>query len=312
MAFTAPVETYSKKIVAVTIGTGDKAVTIGGESTFPLYGFEGEVPNMPAIAMEVFDNNPQDWEDEAKAPFADVLDDPVAWAKKCESEYGAELICLQLLSTEPNGDDRGADEAAAMVKAVLDAISIPLIVLGTDNAEKDSEVLTKVAQVAEGKNIGLGPASEDNYKTVAAAAMGFNHNVVALSPCDVNLAKQLNILLTQLGMPPERLIIDPSTGALGYGLDYTYTIIERLKLAALQQGDEMTAMPVIGNLGLEVWKTKEAKTGDTDEWGVQRVRAVSWEIMTATALLTAGADLLVMRHPEAVDAIKKAREALFS
>lgn len=312
MAFTAPVETYSKKIVAVTIGTGDKAVTIGGESTFPLYGFEGDVPNVPAIAMEVFDNNPQDWEDEAKAPFLDVLSDPVAWAKKCESEYGAELICLQLLSTDPNGDDRGADEAAAMVKAVLDAISIPLIVLGTDNAEKDSEVLTKVAQVAEGKNIGLGPASEDNYKTVAAAAMGFNHNVVALSPCDVNLAKQLNILLTQLGMPPERLIIDPSTGALGYGLDYTYTIIERLKLAALQQGDEMTAMPVIGNLGLEVWKTKEAKTGDTDEWGAQHVRAVSWEIMTATALLTAGADLLVMRHPEAVDAIKKAREALFS
>ena len=312
MAFTAPVETYSKKIVAVTIGTGDQAVTIGGESTFPLYGFEGEVPNKPAIAMEVFDNNPQDWEDEAKAPFSDVLDDPAVWAKKCESEYGAELICLQLRSTDPNGDDSGADEAAATVKDVLDAVSVPLIVLGTDNAEKDSEVLSKVAQAAEGSNIALGPATEDNYKTVAAAAMGFNHNVVALSPCDVNLAKQLNILLTQLGMPAERLIIDPSTGALGYGLDYTYTIIERLKLAALQQGDEMTAMPVMGNLGLEVWKTKEAKTGDTDEWGAQHTRAVSWEIMTATALLTAGADLLVMRNPEAVAAIKKARASLFS
>ncbi len=312
MAFTAPVETYSKKIVAVTLGTGDRAVTIGGESTFPLYGFEGEVPNKPAIAMEVFDNNPQDWEEEAKSPFADVLDDPVAWAQKCETEYGAELICLQLRSTDPNGDDRGADEAAATAKDVLDAVSVPLIVLGTDNAEKDSEVLSKVAQAAEGWNIALGPATEDNYKTVAAAAMGFNHNVVALSPCDVNLAKQLNILLTQLGMPPERLIIDPSTGALGYGLDYTYTIIERLKLAALQQGDEMTAMPVMGNLGLEVWKTKEAKTGDTDEWGAQHIRAVSWEIMTATALITAGADLLVMRNPEAIAAIKKARASLFS
>lgn len=312
MAFTAPVETYSKKIVTVTIGTGDQAVTIGGESTFPLYGFEGEVPNRTAIAMEVFDNNPQDWEEETKAPFADVLDDPVAWAKKCETEYGAELICLQLRSTDPNGDDRGADEAAATAKAVLDAISVPLIVLGTDNAEKDSEVLSKVAQAAEGKNIALGPATEDNYKTVAAAAMGFNHNVVALSPCDVNLAKQLNILLTQLGMPAERLIIDPSTGALGYGLDYTYTIIERLKLAALQQGDEMTAMPVLGNLGLEVWKTKEAKTGDTDDWGAQHTRAVSWEILTATALVTAGADLLIMRNPEAVAAIKKVRENLFS
>jgi acetyl-CoA decarbonylase/synthase complex subunit delta len=312
MAYSAPVETYSKKIVDVTIGTGDKAVTIGGESTFPLYSFEGDVPNKTAIAMEVFDNNPQDWPEEAKAPFADVLDDPVAWAKKCETEYGAELICLQLLSTDPNGEDRGADEAAKVVKDVLDAISVPLIVLGTDNAEKDSEVLPKVAQAAEGKNIALGPATEDNYKTVAAAAMGFNHNVVALSPCDVNLAKQLNILLTQLGMPVERLIIDPSTGALGYGLDYTYTIIERLKLAALQQGDEMTAMPVIGNLGIEVWKTKEAKTGDTDEWGSQHTRAVSWEIMTAMSLVTAGANLLVMRHPEAVAAVKKARDGLFS
>lgn len=311
MAFSAPVETYSKKIHQVTIGTGNNAVTIGGEGTFPLYGFEGDVPNKPAIAMEVYDNNPQDWEDEAKAPFADVLDNPVAWAQKCEKEYGAELICLQLVSTDPNGENRDATEAAETVKAVLDAINVPLIVSGTDNAEKDSEVLAKVAQIAEGKNIALGPATEDNYKTVAAAAMGFNHNVIALSPCDVNLAKQLNILLTQLGIPADRVIIDPSTGALGYGLDYTYTIIERLKLAALQQGDDMTAMPVIGNLGMEAWKTKEAKTGDTPEWGEQHTRAVSWEIMTAMALVTAGANLLVMRHPEAVIAVKKARDAFF-
>jgi acetyl-CoA decarbonylase/synthase complex subunit delta len=312
MAFTAPVETYSKKINTITIGTGDKAVKIGGESTFPLYGFEGEVPNKPAIAMEVFDINPTDWVDEAKAPFADVLGDPVAWAKKCANEYGAELICLQLLGTDPNGANKSADEAAEIVKAILEAVDLPLIVAGTDNAEKDSEVLTKVAQAAEGKNILLGPATEDNYKTVAAAAMGFNHNVIALTPCDVNLAKQLNILLTQLGMAADRIVVDPSTGALGYGLDYTYTIIERLKLAALQQGDEMTAMPVIGNVGLEVWKTKEAKTEDTPEWGSQHVRAVSWEIMTAASLLTAGSDLLVMRHPEAVAAIKATRDSFFS
>jgi acetyl-CoA decarbonylase/synthase complex subunit delta len=312
MAFTAPVESYSKKINDVTIGTGDKAVKIGGENTFPLYGFEGTVSNKPAIAMEVYDINPQDWVEEAKAPFADVLDDPVAWAQKCANEFGAELICLQLRGTDPNGDNKSADEAAEVVKAVLGAVDLPLIVSGTDNAEKDSEVLAKVAQAAEGRNIALGPASEDNYKTVAAAAMGFNHNVIALTPCDVNLAKQLNILLTQLGMPADRIIIDPSTGALGYGLDYTYTIIERLKLAALQQGDEMTAMPVIGNLGMEVWKTKEAKTEDTAEWGSQHTRAVSWEIMTAMALLTAGADLLVMRHPEAVAAVKATRDSFFS
>ncbi len=312
MAFTVPAETFSKKITTVKIGTGPKEVTIGGESTFPLYGFEGEVPNRPAIAMEVYDNNPADWVEQVKEPFADVLSDPVAWAKKCETEYGAELVFLQLASTDPNGDDTSADEAAETVKNVLDAIEVPLIVSGTDNPEKDSEVLQKVAAVAEGKNIAIGPATEDNYKTVAAAAMGFNHNVLALSPCDVNLAKQLNILLTQLGVAKDRIIVDPSTGALGYGLDYTYTIIERLKLAALQQGDEMTGMPVIGNLGVEAWKTKEAKTPDTDEWGSQETRAVSWEIMTAVALATAGADLLVMRHPRAVAGLKTALGQFFS
>lgn len=310
MPFTAPVETHSKRIAEVTIGTGTQAVTLGGENTFPLYGFEGDVPNRPVVAMEVFDNNPVDWSDVAKAPFADVLGDPVAWALKCEKEYGAEVVCLQLAGTDPNGDNKSADEAADTVKGVLDAISVPLVVLGTDNAEKDSDVLQKVAAAAQGKNIALGPATEDNYKTVAAAAMGFDHNVVALSPCDVNLAKQLNILLTQLGLAKERIIIDPSTGALGYGLDYTYTIVERLKLAALQQGDEMTGMPVVGNLGVEVWKTKEAKSEDHPEWGDQETRAVSWEITTAMALATAGANLLVMRHPKAVEGVKKALDAL--
>lgn len=305
MAYTAPVENFPGEIVEVNIGVAPNNVKIGGENTFPLLGFEGDVPNKPKIAMEVFDNNPEDWEAAAKAPFADVLADPVAWAQKCEQEYGAELICLQLQSTDPHGENKGGDEAAETVKKVLEAIKIPLIVLGTDNAEKDSEVLPKVAAAAAGKNIALGPATEDNYKTVAAAAMGFSHNVVSLSPCDVNLAKQLNILLLQLGVVEERIIIDPSTGALGYGLDYTYTIIERLKLAALQQGDEMTKMPIIGNLGMEVWKTKEAKTESNDDWGDQETRAVSWEILTATALATAGADLLVMRHPKAVAGVKK-------
>ncbi len=305
MAYTAPVENFPGEIVEVNIGVAPNNVKIGGENTFPLLGFEGKVPNKPKIAMEVFDNNPTDWDEIAKEPFADVLGDPVAWAQKCEQEYGAELICLQLASTDPNGENTGAQEAANLVKTVLEKIKIPLIVLGTDNAEKDSEVLPKVAAAAAGKNIALGPATEDNYKTVAAAAMGFSHNVVSLSPCDVNLAKQLNILLLQLGVVEERIIIDPSTGALGYGLDYTYTIIERLKLAALQQGDEMTKMPIIGNLGTDVWKTKEAKTESNEAWGDQETRAVSWEILTATALATAGANLLVMRHPKAVAGVKK-------
>ena len=306
MSFQTPTETYSGKIEQVTLGVGDRAVTLGGETTLAWHQFEGEIPNLPKVAMEVYDNNPEDWVEALTGPFGDVLSDPVKWALKCQNEWGADIICLQLASTDPNGENRGAGEAAAVAKSVLDAIDIPLIVNGTDSPDKDKEVLEKIANAAAGKNIGIGPATETNYKTVAAAAMGFEQNVIALTPCDVNLAKQLNILLSQMGLPKNRIIIDPSTGALGYGLDYSYTIIERLKLAALQQGDEMTRMPIICNLGVESWKAKESKVTAAEEpsWGDGAARAISWEIMTAFSLATAGADLLVMRHPEAVKLVR--------
>lgn len=312
MPYQVPNETYSGKIEEITIGVGEKAITIGGQTTLAFYDFEGDIPHRPVVAMEVYDNNPQEWVETLKEPLGDVLEDPVAWAKKCQDAYHAEAICLQLAGTDPNGDNRSADEAAATVKAVLDAIELPLIVFGCGNAEKDKAVMEKVAAVAAGKNILLGPAVEENYKTIAAAAMGFNHNVIAQSPCDVNLSKQLNILLTQMGLPKNRIVIDPSTGALGYGMDYTYTIMERLKIAALQQGDEMTRMPIISVLGPEVWKTKESRVSVAEEptWGDPGKRAISWEIMTATAMAVAGADLLVMRHPQAVEGYRKAVVAL--
>lgn len=312
MPFQAPVETYSGRIEKVTIGIGDRAVTVGGSATLAWHQFEGDVPSLPKVAMEVYDNNPTDWPDAVAGPLADVLGDPVKWALKCQDAWGADMICLQLASTDPNGENRDAGVAAALVKEILDAIEIPLIVYGTDNSEKDKEVLEKVASIAAGKRIALGPATESNYKTVAAAAMGFDHNVIALTPCDVNLAKQLNILLSQMGLAKDRVIIDPSTGALGYGLDYTYTIIERLKLAALQQGDEMTRFPIICDLGVESWKAKESRVTAEDEpsWGDGATRAVAWEIMTAFSLATAGADLVVMRHPEAVAGFKSAIEAM--
>jgi len=308
MPFQVPTQTYSGKIEEVTIGTGEKSITLGGETTLAWHEFEGERALKPKVAMEVYDNNPTDWPEAINKVIADVAADPVKWALKCQDEWGADLVCLQLAGTDPNGEDRGGDEAAKTVSAVLEAIDIPLIVYGTENAEKDREVLEKVASAAAGKNIGIGPASEENYKTIAAAVMGFDHNIIALTPCDVNLAKQLNILLSQMGLAKDKIIIDPSTGALGYGLDYTFTIIERLKLAALQQGDEMTRFPVICNLGIESWKTKEAKVSADEEpaWGDGATRAISWELMTAFSMATAGADLLVMRHPEAVAGFKKA------
>lgn len=314
MDFKAPVESYNGKIREATIGTGDKAVIAGGENTLPYYLFEGEMSCKPVIAMEVYDTPPENWPETALEPYEDVLNDPAAWALKCQNEYGADLICLQLAGTDPNKQDRSADESAETVKKVLGAINIPLIVYGSGNLEKDAEVLKRVAEVAQGHNLLIGAAEEDNYKTIAAAAMGFQHNVVGLSPIDVNMAKQLNILMTQLGLEPERLVIDPTSGALGYGLEYCYSVMERLRLAALQQNDSMTQMPMISNLGKEVWRQKEARATIDEEptWGDPAKRGILWEAMTATALLMAGSDILVMRHPEAVKLIRQLMKELMS
>ncbi|MDI6715366.1 MAG: acetyl-CoA decarbonylase/synthase complex subunit delta [Actinomycetota bacterium] len=307
MAFQAPTEQYSGKIREVVIGTTNSQVIAGGQNTLAFHTFEGTIPHRPLIAMEVYDIEPQEWADALKEVIGDVWGDPVAWAKKCQDEFGADLICLQLASADPNGLNRGADEVAETVKAVLSAISIPLIVYGCGNAEKDGEILKKVAEVAQGRNIVIGPAVEDNYKSVAAAALGFSQNVAGETPIDVNMAKQLNILMTNLGLPAEKILIDPAVGALGYGLEYAYSVIERDRLAALQQNDSMMQMPIIANLGKEVWKTKEAKISSEEmpEWGDPTRRGILWETITAVSLLVAGTDILIMRHPESVKLIKR-------
>src|SRR4030043_327655 len=177
MAFEIPKTAYSGKIKEITLGIGNKAVTVGGETAYPFYLFEGAMPNLPRIAMEVYDTPPEEWAEAALEPFAGVTSDPVAWAKKCINDYGAEMICLQLLSTDPNGQNRGADEAAAVVKKVADAINGPLIVWGTANHEKDTEVLRRVAELCQGKNLILGPVEEGDHKKIGAAALGYKHIV---------------------------------------------------------------------------------------------------------------------------------------
>lgn len=306
MAFQAPTESYNGKIREVKLGS-ENQVAVGGENTLPFYSFEGNIPNGPKIAMEVFDTEPTDWADELKAVFGDVWGDPAAWAKKCETEFGADMICLQLAGTDPNGANKSVDEAVATVKSVLDAISVPLIVYGSGNADKDAEVLKGVAEATQGKNVVIGPAVEDNYKSVAAAAMGFNAKVSGETPIDVNMAKQLNILMSNLGVPVDNLLIDPSTGALGYGLEYCFSVNERIKLAALTQNDNMLQSPTVANLGKEVWKAKEAKITQEEapEWGDQRKRGIMWETLTALAVMMAGSDILIMRHPESVKLIKQ-------
>lgn len=306
MPLTALTESYPGQIGTVTIGTGPRAITVGGHKALSFHGFDGPLGNPPRLAVEVYDREPVGWPSVLEEVYGSVWGDPTTWAGFAESELGAELICLQLASTDPNTDDTSPDEAAEVAKRVAGAVEVPLIVYGTGNTDKDAEVLVKVAEVLQGKNVVLGPVKEDNYKTIGAAALGFGHNVAGETPIDVNMAKQLNILLSNLGVKPENTIIDPSTGSLGYGLEYTYSVIERDRLSALAQNDKTLQFPVLVNLAKEVWKTKEAKAGAEEEpaWGDPRQRAVSWEIITAIALLVAGADILTVRHPRSIAALK--------
>jgi acetyl-CoA decarbonylase/synthase complex subunit delta len=307
MAFEIPKTAYSGKIKEIKLGKGDKAVTVGGESSYPFYLFEGEMPNMPRIAMEVYDAAPEEWPEAALEPFADVADDPVAWAKKCINEYGAEMICLQLASTDPNGLDRGADEAAEVVKKVADTVDVPLMVWGTANNDKDTEVFRKVAEVCHGKNLILGPVEEGDHKQIGAAAIGYQHTVVASTPIDINLAKQLNILLGNLGIPDELLVMDPTVSGIGYGIEYAYSVMERMRMAALTQQDDKLQFPIICNIAKETWKAKEAKITEAEDpkMGDAKKRGILLEAMSATVLLLAGADVLVMRHPEAIKLVRE-------
>jgi len=306
MAIDIPKTAYSGKIKEIKIGKGDKAITVGGESAYPFYTFEGAMPHKPKIAMEVWDMAPEEWAEAALEPFADVVKDPVAWAKKCIDIYGAEMIALQLVSTDPNGVNRGADEAAAVVKKVADAIDVPLIVWGTANHEKDTQVLTKVAEVCQDKKLILGPLEEKDYKKIGAAAIGYKHMVVASSPIDINLAKQLNILMGNLGIADDMILVDPTVSGIGYGLEYCYSVMERMRMAGLTQQDEKLQFPIICNLAKEAWKSKEVHQPDNEgNMGNAKNRGIMFEAMSAVTLLMAGGDIMIMRHPEAIKLVKE-------
>ena len=306
MAFEFYKESYTGGVKEITLGDGNNAVTVGGETCYPFYQFEGDMPNKPKIAMEVWDMEPEDWPEAVVKPFQDVLSDPAAWAKKCIADFGAELIVLQLKSIDPNGNDASPEDAAATVKKVADAIDVPLIVWGCANPQKDEDVLKKIAEVCQDFNLVLGPVEDKNHKGIGAAAMGYGHTIISSSPIDVNIAKQVNILLENLGMPMDRVIIDPTTGGLGYGLEYSYSVMERLRMAAMAQGDDKLQFPLINNLGNEVWKCKEAKLSAEEEptLGDPERRGIMMEAVGAISYLMAGSDILIMRHPEAIRMVK--------
>lgn len=305
MPFDIPKTQYSGKIREVTLGQGEKALKVGGETAYPFYLFEGEMPNLPKIAMEVFDSPPDDWAEAALEPFKGVTDDPVKWAQKCINDYGAEMICLQMTSIDPNGLNRDAEEAAQIAKKVSDAVNVPLIVWGTANHDKDTEVLRRVAELCQGKRLIIGPVEEGDHKKIGASAIGYKHVVAAATPIDINLAKQLNILLGNLGVPDDQILIDPTVSGIGYGIEYCYSVMERIRMASLTQQDDKLQSPIIANLGKEVWKTKEVHMANDElNMGDAKKRGILMEAMSATVLLIAGADILVMRHPEAIKLVR--------
>ncbi len=306
MAFQIPKINYTGKIKEVSIGSGSHAIKVGGESCYPFHLFEGAMPNPPRVAFEVWDYPPEEWQEWAIEPYKDVINDPVAWAKKSQDTYGAELIALLLKSADPNGMNRDVEQVVATVKSVADAITVPLLVWGCVNDEKDAALLRRVAELCEGKNVAIGPLVEKNYKQIGAMAIGYNQVVMASTPIDVNLAKQLNILLGNLGMPDDRMLIDPTTGGLGYGLEYSYSVMERDRMAALTQEDVKLQYPLVCNMAHEVWKTKETKVKkeDNPKLGDEKKRSILMEAVTAMSLLVAGADILIMRHPDAITLVR--------
>lgn len=293
-------------------GTRKQVVTVGGETAMPYMHFEGEIPNPPVVAIEIKDRKPDDWSPLLIETWKDVIDDPAQWATAAEAA-GVDLIVLALSLTNRNGEPTTQDEAVASVKAVLAATGLPLIVFGPGQAEADNTLLVAVSEATKGERLALGICEDKNYRTIVATAMANGHLVTARTPMDVNLAKQLNILISDMGLPLDRILMDPTTGALGYGIEYGFSVMERLRLAALQ-GDKMTQLPMIVTPGFEAWKAKESKVGEgvPATWGDWLNRAINWETLTAMTLVESGADIVVLRHPESVKRIKTAIDELMA
>jgi acetyl-CoA decarbonylase/synthase complex subunit delta len=294
-------------------GTRDKVIKVGGQNCMPFLHFEGEMPNPPQLAIEILDIKPQEYPQELVKAFGSALNDPLDWAKKCVQDYGFDLLCLRFVGAHPDWGNRSSKECAQIVEKILQAVKTPLIIIGCGEPEKDQDLLFEVSTAAQGENCLIGMALDNNYKSVVASCISNGHSLIAETPIDINLCKQLNILISDMGFPVERIVIHHATASLGYGLEYTYSIMERTRLAALQ-GDKLLSQPMISFVGWEVWKTKEARASDQEmpEWGELSKRGVFWEVVTSIAYLQAGADVLVLNHPSSIIRLKDIIEDLMS
>ena len=287
-------------------GTRGKTYTVGGHTCMPFHLWEGEMGSRPLVALEVFDRVSEKYPQVLRDLFGDLLNDPAQMAKVCVEKYGADLISVRLDGTHPERGNYSAEQALELVKKVLAAVDVPLIITGHNHFDKNNEVLKAIAQGCEGENLLLNWVEQDNYRTIASAAIGYGHTLVAQSPIDVNIGKQLNILLTNMDLKTEKIIMDPMTSSIGYGVEYTYSVMERIRFTALN-GDAMLCAPLLVNPGFECAKAKEYKASEESFplWGDIQKRAMNWELSTAVSLLYAGADILIMYHPEAMMQVKK-------
>jgi len=311
-------ETAAHRVNELTIGatraeggTRSHSVTVGGANTLPFMHLDGHVGNRPLIAIDMLDRPPENWNSLLAEPYRDVVGDCGAWARRAV-EFGADLVCVVLEGIHPDKGNLDATHAVEAVTKVKKAVGVPLIVWRCEDNAKDNEVLPKVSAALKGERALFGTVTQENYKRLTGVCLADGHNLISEAPLDINMAKQVNILVTDMGFPANRLVMYQTTGALGYGIEYAYSIQERQRIAALQ-GDRMLAMPVIANAGLEAWNAKEAKTPEADmpAWGEQLPRGVMWEALTAMALLHSGVDIIRMVHPRAVKIVKESINRLY-
>ncbi len=313
MAFEAKTQAFSSSIATVTIGTGEKAVKLGGVNVLPFYSFDAPIENAPKIGVEITDAGPEAYPQAGLKEFYAGCSTPAEMAKRAESMEGVSFVCLHLEGADPNGENKSVEECVEIAKSVSNATDLPLVLMGCKHLEKDAELFSKISEALQGKNILVLSAREENYKSVGASAvMAYGQKVGAESSVDINLAKQLNVLLSQLGVAPSNIVMNAGSAAAGYGYEYVASTLDRIRAAALAQSDDQLQMPIITPVSTETWGVKESMMSEADmpEWGPAEERGIEMEIATAAACLAGGSDAVIMRHPAAVKAISDMIAAL--
>lgn len=307
MPFTAKSGKFNASINTLTIGTGDKAIKIGGENVLPFYTFDAPIENAPKVGIEITDGG-MEAEPECVQKYYEGCASVVDMAKKAATFEGVDFLSLRLEGGDPNGLNKSTEELIQIVKDVAAAVDLPLVISGCKNVEKDAELLSKAAEALDGRNALLLAAKEENYKTIGAAAgLAYKQVVGAESSVDINLAKQLNVLLTQMGVNAQSIAMNVGTASAGYGFEYVISTMDRVKAAALSQNDTTLQMPMITPVASEVWNVKEAIASEADmpEWGPAEERGIDMEIETAAAVLVSGSNAVILKHPQSVATISK-------